>query len=211
MRGLTKPLLIVALALAVPILPFLIAGEWFEAAFAAGIREEDRGPLFALVVGVLAADIFLPVPSSGVGTLAGARLGTMLGTFAFWLGLTAGAVIGFGLARAWGTPIARRLAGREELDRLEAPARRWGAWLLFATRPLPILAEAAVLLLGATGLSWRKFWWPVAGANLVLAACYAALGDLAGRHGWLAPAVVLAVLLPVLAAWLARKRLWDPS
>jgi uncharacterized membrane protein YdjX (TVP38/TMEM64 family) len=208
MRDLTKPLLVVALALAVPILPFLLAGDRFEAALVRGLHEqESASPFVALVIGVLAVDVFLPVPSSGVGTLAGAKLGTALGTAAVWLGMTAGALVGFALARVCGTPLVRRLAGREELQRLEPVARRWGAWFLVATRPLPVLAEATVLLLGAMGLPWRSFWWPVVAANLVLAVVYAALGDFAGRGGWLTTAIVLALVVPLAAAWLARTRL----
>jgi uncharacterized membrane protein YdjX (TVP38/TMEM64 family) len=206
MRDLYKPLVIVALALAVPILPFVLAGEWFEEAFARGVRRVDEaGLLFAAIVAVLAVDVFLPVPSSGVGTLAGAQLGTALGTVATWLGLTAGAVVGFAVARRWGKPLAERLAGREELARLEAPAHRFGAWLVLVSRPVPIVAEASVLLLGATRLSWRAFWWPLAIANLVLAVCYAALGDVARRYEWLATAVFLALVVPLVVAWWIRK------
>lgn len=206
MRPLTKPLLVVALALAVPILPFVLAGEWIEPAMEEAVRmTNDRASLFAGVVCVLAVDVFLPVPSSGVGTVAGAELGTVLGTAATWLGLTAGAGIGFGVARWWGRPLAERLAGREELARLERPAERYGGWLLLATRPLPILAEATVLLLGTTQLAWRSFWWPVAAANLVLSICYAALGEVAQRQGWLAPAVAAALVVPLLFVWLVRK------
>jgi uncharacterized membrane protein YdjX (TVP38/TMEM64 family) len=207
MRELTRVLLVVGLALAAPIVPLLVVGDRIEGALTVAAGDRDAGPLFALVVGILAVDVFLPVPSSGVGTLAGARLGALGGTTAVWVGMMIGAILGFGLARAFGRPIACGLAGSEELDRLRPAARRWGPWLLFVTRPLPILAEASVLLLGATGLSWRGFWWPVALANLVLAACYATLGDVAGRHGWLGAAVVFAVILPVAGALLARRHL----
>lgn len=206
MRELYKPLVIVALALAVPILPFVLAGGWFEQAFARGVARIDQaGLLFAAVVAVLAVDIFLPVPSSGIGTLAGAELGTVLGTAATWLGLTLGAAMGFAVARWWGRPLAERLAGREELARLERPAHRFGAWLILISRPVPVVAEASVLLLGATRLSWRAFWWPLAIANLVLAVVYAALGDVARRYDWLPAAVLLALVAPVALAWWLRK------
>jgi 3-dehydroquinate synthase len=211
MRDLTKPLIVVALALAVPILPLLIAGDWFEAAIVSRVRDaESPRTVFAVIVAILAMDVFLPVPSSGVGTLAGARLGTAAGTAAIWLGMTAGALVGFGLARYGGMPVARRLAGPAEFCRLEPVARRFGAWLLLLTRPIPILAEATVLLLGAMGLNWAGFWWPVATANLVLAVAYAALGEVAVRHGWLSTAVVVALVLPLAIAWLARRRLSRP-
>jgi uncharacterized membrane protein YdjX (TVP38/TMEM64 family) len=208
MRDLWKPLAIVALVLAVPILPFALAGEWFEERFASGVRGLDEGGnLFAAVVAVLALDVFLPVPSSGVGTVAGAKLGIALGTTATWLGLTLGGVVGFAVARQWGKPLAERLAGRDDLARLEVPAHRFGPWLVLVSRPLPIVAEASVLLLGTTRLDWRAFWWPLATGNLVVSVIYAALGDVAQRYDWLAPAVLLVLLLPLVLTWGIRKLL----
>src|SRR3954468_7544566 len=68
--------IIVILVLLVPIVPFLIFGPAFEAEVRHDLNRIDSPWILAtLVAAVLATDVFLPVPSSLVSTLAGAKLG----------------------------------------------------------------------------------------------------------------------------------------
>jgi hypothetical protein len=87
------------------------------------------------------------------------------------------------------------------MDRL---GRRAGAWLLIVTRPLPILAEAAVLLLGTTSLAWRAFLPPVLLSNLGIALVYAVLGQWAISYGELPLALGASIALPLAATTIAR-------
>jgi 3-dehydroquinate synthase len=100
--------------------------------------------------------------------------------------------------------LAARLASTDDLERLDDLARRYGAWMLVATRALPILAEATVLLLGATGLAWRRFWPAVALSNLGIAAVYSVLGHLARRGDAMPLAIAASIALPLLATTMAR-------
>src|SRR5579863_10266419 len=128
MRDLIRPMLLVALVLLVPILPFLGFGGALEAEIQ---RRLDPPPpptvIAALTVGLLATDIVLPIPSSLVSTAAGAELGAIGGTLASWLGMTAGAVFGFYLSKRWGRPIARRFSSDDDLARMDHLADRYGA------------------------------------------------------------------------------------
>jgi uncharacterized membrane protein YdjX (TVP38/TMEM64 family) len=144
------------------------------------------------------------VPSSLVSTFAGARLGVPAATAASWLGLMAGAIFAFGLARVCGRPLAARLSSSEELDQIDRLGRRTGAWLLIITRPLPILAEAAVLFLGTTSMTWGRFLPPVMLSNLGIALVYAVLGRMAQSQGELPLALAASIALPVLATTIAR-------
>jgi uncharacterized membrane protein YdjX (TVP38/TMEM64 family) len=161
------------------------------------------------VIGVLASDVLLPVPSSFVSTLAGSRLGVWIGAAAIWLGMTAGAVGGFALARWFGRPLAERFVAADDLHRMQGLSDRAGPGMLVLTRALPVLAEASVLLLGAMRLPWRRFLPAVALANLGLALAYAALGHFAYQNGHLAVALVASIALPVLATTLSRQ--WLPA
>jgi uncharacterized membrane protein YdjX (TVP38/TMEM64 family) len=87
---------------------------------------------------------------------------------------------------------------------MDAASRHYGAWVLVATRPLPVLAEAAVLFLGATHLSWRRFLPAVMLSNLGIAAVYSVLGHLARSQGELPLALAASIALPLLAATMAR-------
>jgi len=158
--------------------------------------------LAAAEIGVLAADILLPVPSSLVATLGGASLGVIAGTACAWLGMTLGSCAGWLLGRAAG------IRGAVPVDAetrafVEAKQCRYGPLVVVVTRPLPILAEAAALMAGSAGMPWRVFLAAAAPANLAMAfACSLAgsLGRDADSLQWVAvaalavPAVVAAVV-----------------
>jgi uncharacterized membrane protein YdjX (TVP38/TMEM64 family) len=77
------------------------------------------------------------------------------------------------------------------------------------TRALPILAEACVLLLGTTQLSWKRFLVPVSICNLVIAAVYSAAGQFAREHNLLMPVVIGTVSIPFVIVILVRR--WLPT
>jgi uncharacterized membrane protein YdjX (TVP38/TMEM64 family) len=207
MRRIVRPLLLTAALLLVPIVPFLVAGDRLEAWTLGWFDPPPARWLTAmLTAGVLATDIFLPVPSSVVGTLAGAQLGIAAATAAIWIGLTVGGVIGFALARRWGRPLARRFCSQQDIDACDRTGRRFGGWLVAATRALPVLAEATVLLLGTTDLDWRRFLGVLALSNLGLAATYAALGSLARQQDELPLALAASMALPLVATAFVRWR-----
>src|SRR5687767_2292443 len=86
--------------LASPSMPSML----FVRQFVQRLEEWRKNPppapaVTAVVVGLLATDVFLPVPSSVVATLSGYQLGSAWGTLAAWAGMSLGAVIGFSLAR----------------------------------------------------------------------------------------------------------------
>lgn len=178
MQRVFKPILLISAVLAIPIVPFVIFGQPMEDAVEAWLAGGlSRPVMFMAVVGLLASDIFLPIPSSAVSTVAGNSLGFFVGTAASWCGMTLGAVFAFALARLFGPPLTSRLAKSEDVKQMELLSRRIGPAILVITRAVPVLAEAGVLWFGLTQLSWRRFIPPVALANLGIAAVYAALGS----------------------------------
>jgi uncharacterized membrane protein YdjX (TVP38/TMEM64 family) len=210
MQDVVRWSIIVTLVLLVPVIPFLSFGDSLEARVERWF-DASLSPVATatIVAGVLASDIVLPIPSSFVSTLAGSRLGFVVGTVVVWLGLTAGAMIGFWLARTFGRPLAARLSSPEDLRRMELLGEERGPFVLALTRALPVLAEASVLLVGAIGVPWRRFLPVVMLANLGLAAAYAALGHYAREEGNLAVALAASIALPLLATTIARY--WLPA
>ncbi|WP_158265520.1 TVP38/TMEM64 family protein [Blastopirellula marina] len=154
---------------------------------------------------LLAFDVFLPVPSSLVNTIAGAKLGILAGSLVCFGGLTVGAALGFGLAKMAGPAIKKRWLEEGDAATLRQFADTWGVATLVITRPLPILAEAAVVLLGIQGLSWRKFWPPVLLANGGIAIAYAAFGQMAADQEWLVIALAISAGFPLLLTYFVRK------
>ncbi len=77
---LQKYLLPITVLLAIPAVPFLLYGDFFETELPHAMREWLRGEpdsvsVAVAVVGLLSVDVFLPVPSSVVCSLAGSFLG----------------------------------------------------------------------------------------------------------------------------------------
>lgn len=208
MPTLLKSLALLVVVLAVPLVPLLVWGESIHQATISWTATDPPPSVVVLVVaGLLTFDVFLPVPSSLVNTWAGAQLGTAVGGLVCFIGLSFGAALGFALGK-WARPTVReRWLAEKEVVALEEAARRWGAAILVVTRALPLLAEAAVLLLGIQGLSWRRFWPPVLLSNAGIAVAYAALGTLAAEQEWLVVALAISAGLPLLVALLVRRHL----
>jgi len=206
MRGFWQPLFWIVLALAVPIVAFLSFGEVLEAKISDWLDPPPAPAMIAaLTIAVLSSDILLPIPSSLVSTMAGAQLGIVPATLASWVGMTLGAMLGFQLARTCGRPLAARLSAPEDLDRMDRLAQRYGPSILVISRALPVLAEAAVLLMGLTQLSWRQFLLPVMLSNLGIAVVYSVLGHLASDSGELPLALGASIALPLLSTTIARR------
>jgi uncharacterized membrane protein YdjX (TVP38/TMEM64 family) len=205
--SLLKPLALVAIVLVVPLVVWAACGETFAPTLA---RWEEAAPpptvLAVAVAAILASDLVLPVPSGPISTFAGGRLGPGLAWAACWTGMTCGAVLAFALSRRWGRPLAVRFAGEQGVAAAEEACAEHGSWLLLATRPLPVLAEASALVVGALGLSWRAFLPPVLASNAALAWIYVALGHVAARHGWAPAALCASAAIPLAAgAWWRRR------
>ena len=204
-RTLRILLLLAVAAVAVPLVPFLLVGARLDHAVGAWLDPPPPPAAFAAVeVGVLAADVLLPVPSSVVATLGGVVLGVAGGTACAWLGMTLGAAAGWALGRLAGSGA---LAGIDAADRaaLARHERRLGPLFVVLTRPLPLVAEATAILCGAAGMPARGFIGWAAAGNLAVAFAW----SLAGARGAAADAVqwmlAAALVVPLALACVAVR------
>lgn len=184
-------------AMLVPILPFAIIGElpgerWLELSASDGLR------FGALGGGLLALDVFLPIPSSIVGAMLGGRLGFAAGFAWAFGGLCIGQLAGYALGRA--------LPARWASEVPEAPS----VALTFLSRPVPVLAEAVSIAAGATRMPPLQFALAGALGNAIYAAAMAGDGAALLPQGLLGPGLILPMLLPVLA-YVAWRRLASRS
>ncbi len=192
----TRQSLVIITTLLIPILPFVIIGElpgekWLSSA-------DSNALLFGLTgSALLFVDIFLPIPSSIVGTLLGARLGFWPGFLAIWVGLMAGNMLGYSLARFAMSHLQSWLP--------EFPTRTSLA-LVFLSRPVPVVAEALALTAGATRMAVVPYLLACAAGNLLYGLVLAANGATFIPDAWVGPGLVVPMLLPV-AAWLVWRQL----
>lgn len=213
MRRAVRFLVVLTLAaVAVPLVPFVVCGARLDQMVAGWLDPPPPAAvLAALEVGVLAADMLLPVPSSLVATLGGAQLGFVVGTACAWLGMTVGAAAGWWLGRAAAAPRLAGLAAEEraELDRRQ---RRYGPLAVVLTRPVPLVAEAAALVAGGSGMPFREFLAAAGGGNLAIAAAWTLAGVLGRQAESLQWVLVASLAVPVAIASLATRRgLQSPS
>ena len=117
---------------------------------------KHRGLLAASVgVGLLIADVVLPVPSSLIMVAHGALFGVVQGTILSLIGSVGAAMFGFAIGRRGGT-LLERIVTSADRDRANSMLRRWGTLAVIVTRPVPVLAETVAIIAGTSSLSWRS-------------------------------------------------------
>lgn len=188
--------LVILLAILIPVIPFAIIGElpgerWLSAT-------DKNAVLFGFTgMGLLAADVLLPIPSSIVGTMLGARLGFLPGWLWCWSGLVLGNCAGY-------------LTGRLLLSRFapEIP-HTLSQLLLFISRPVPVLAEAITFTAGAEKMNFSSFLLISLAGNGLYSVALAGNGAALLPDAMAGPGLILPMLLPVAAwllwRWLERK------
>ena len=158
-----------------------------------------------LVVGLLAADLALPVPSSLVMTLAGRFLGTLGGFVCNVLGALAAAILGFALARRYGRGVFTRLFGAEDTTQAEALFAWVGPWAIALSRPVPMLTEIVSCLAGLTNMGFARFAALSLLGTAPISFAYAWLGEKAIAPLGFEWPLLIALVLPgigMLAVWL---------
>lgn len=163
----------------------------------------------AAMIGLFACDILLPIPATAVCAVAGKVFGIFTGSLVCWIGLNLSAAIGYGLARFIGWPAIRRFSHESAVAQVKFSIDRFGIWPLVAMRPIPVLAEASVLLLGLYRYPLRQFWPPVVISNLVVATVFVAMGNWFAHRDLDWVGIMVASLIPVamLAVWGALHRI----
>lgn len=146
-------------------------------------------------VGLLIADIVLPVPSSLIMFANGALFGIVTGAVLSTIGSVSATLLGFWMGRRGEPVLARNLAPAERA-RANRMLERWGALAVIVTRPIPILAEATAIMAGASSMRLRSMVVAAVVGSAPIGLLYAVAGATAAR--W--DAVLLAFGLALLIA-----------
>lgn len=142
-------------------LPFLFWGDRVEALFSGDgslriLRE--YGP-YAWIAGValLIGDLVLPVPTTAVIAALGILYGPLLGGGIAAFGSFLSGLLGYGICRRYGRPLARWLMGEEALASGERLFEAAGGWLVAFSRWLPVLPEVVACLAGLSRMPLTPF------------------------------------------------------
>lgn len=151
-------------------------------------------PAATIVIGLLAIDIFIPVPSSIVMVLSGAVFGVWWGALLAFLGSIGGEWLGFELARRYGAAWFSRFIGDEdERRRLNRILATHGAAAVVVTRALPIVMETMSVVAGLSAMTRRTFLLASAIGTAPIVIVYAYAGAASRETGSLVPAIVILI------------------
>lgn len=155
-------------------------------------------------VGLLVADVFIPVPSSILMLGHGALFGVALGTALSLAGSVGAAALGFALGRRGGNLLARLVTPAEKA-RADELLRKYGALAIVVTRPLPLLAETVSILAGASPMGWGRLLAASAAGAFPASLLYALAG--ATSRGFGSGLLMMGLVVAVAGAfwWLGRK------
>ncbi|MBV7326662.1 VTT domain-containing protein [Chloroflexi bacterium TSY] len=156
---------------------FLIV-EWFSPAFLSDPQSwmNQSNIMVALAgIGLLVADVLLPVPSSFVMIANGMLYGIGLGTVLSLIGYTGSGLIGFLIGRR-SISILTHLVTPAEQQRANQLLEQWGWLAIIVTRPLPLLAETTSIMAGASTMGWQTMALATMAGSLPIALLYAITG-----------------------------------
>lgn len=167
----------------------------------------------ASVALMLLQTVVAPLPSSPVTFANGLVFGVWWGALLSWASGLAGAAVAFGLSRAFGRPVAERLATRAALGWSDAFFARWGIWAVLVGRLLPVVSFDVISYgAGVTPMRFGAFLLATAIGMMPGTLLYAWLGHVGGTSAaallWtLAALTALGVLVvaftPAVTRWLA--------
>lgn len=212
MRLLLKVLAVAVVLAAVFLAGFALWGGEFERLFDPGRLAEEfqaaRSWAWAAAILLLAADLVLPIPATGVMAALGNVYGVWLGAAIGTVGATVSATLGYAIARFGGQALARRFAAPGELERFHAFFDRWGGLAIILSRAAPVLPEVVSLLAGLARMRFGRFLAAVLAGAAPTALLFAWLGWASREEPWygmLAAVAIPVVLWPVLARLTAGR------
>ena len=155
----------------------------------------------ATIVGLLVADVFLPVPSSLIMVLSGAAFGVGWGALLAFAGSIGGEWLGFELARRYGTGLSSRFVGdAAEVARLNRILLKHGAAAVVVTRALPVMMETMSVVAGLSTMGRGTFLVASVIGTAPIVVVYAYAGAMSRETGSLVPAIVILVAVAA-AGW----------
>jgi uncharacterized membrane protein YdjX (TVP38/TMEM64 family) len=205
-------LLVIIVPAAVLMVPFLVLGDRLDAVLggpALMALLAEAGPwAWAVGIGLVVADLVLPILSTAVMAAMGMIYGPILGGVIAAAGSFLSGVLAYTVCRALGRGAALWLLGERDLRCATVLAERYGPWLVAISRAPPLMPEAVACAAGLVAMRPAMFLTALACGALPMGFAFAALGQLGA--GTPLVTILVAVLLP-LALWPLARQLFARS
>ncbi|MGL4461636.1 MAG: TVP38/TMEM64 family protein [Planctomycetia bacterium] len=210
-------LFLVVLALvALMLTPVLIFDDEIDAYFGGeeGLRrlQSFGGWAWLVGVGLIVADLVLPVPSTAVTAGLGMIYGPLVGGLLGGLGSTLAGLVAYGGCRLLGRRGLDFLVGDANLEKLRRFFAKYGLWAVALSRWMPLLPEALCCLAGMARMNLGPFVAALACGSLAMGFAFSFLGRAYLDQpvvGLVVSAVIPLAVWPVVNVWL-RRRPADP-
>jgi uncharacterized membrane protein YdjX (TVP38/TMEM64 family) len=160
-----------------------------------------------VMIALLAADLFLPIPSSLIMVLSGAAFGVMWGSMFSLVGSIGGEWLGFELVRRYRQRAAEKIVGDEELERLARVFDRHGMSVVVVTRALPVVMETMSVVAGLSKMSRSSFLVASLLGTAPIVVIYAYAGVISRQTDSLLPAIIMLVAVAGLGWIIYRSRI----
>jgi uncharacterized membrane protein YdjX (TVP38/TMEM64 family) len=160
---------------------------------------------WAAGMGMLVADLVLPLPGTIVMSALGFVYGSWLGGLFAFTGQMLASTVGYGCGRLCGEGFVRRWLGDEDFERGRKLFGNGGGWIVAFSRTLPILPEVVSCMAGISRMPFGSFLMASVCGNLTMAFIFSFIGAAGKDAPWWAIAASL-VVPGVL--WLAAVR-WN--
>jgi uncharacterized membrane protein YdjX (TVP38/TMEM64 family) len=151
---------------------------------------------WALGIGLIWADLLLPVPQTAIIAALGMVYGAVLGGLVGSVALITSGLLAYFLMRTRVRRFAARLVGQNSMDKMGVFFERSGAWAIVLTRSLPYsIAEAVTFLAGLGRMPFTTCLAALVLGSVPTAFVFAGIGV-----GWADyPVLVLAIsyVLPI--------------
>ncbi|MBT3198955.1 MAG: VTT domain-containing protein [Phycisphaerales bacterium] len=198
---LKRKLPFIILAIVVLLLtPYFIWHAEMDAYFASDDYQQwlvsIRPYAWAVGIGLIVADLFLPIPAAPIMAAMGTLYGTLIGGVIATIGTMLAGLTAYGLARLLGMKAARLLASESELDDLQEFFDSWGAAGIIASRALPVVPEVMTLLAGLANMHFGRFLLALTLGSVPIGFAFAWVGQASGTSSSL---ILILTLIPALA------------
>jgi len=187
-------------------LPFFLFGEQIEQVFSGdGVVAWMRGfggLAWAAGIGLLVADLAIPVPTTAVMAALGMVYGPVWGGAIAGLGSILSGLVGYLLCRHLGRPFALWVTGEKGLAEGERIFEALGGWIVAMSRWLPVVSEVVACMAGLSRMPFPVFLTALVCGSLPLGFLFSTIGHVGGETPILT--LILSAVIPFLL-WLAAR------
>lgn len=199
----------ISILIFVALIPVFIFGDTIDEHFGGekGVQllAEYGHAAWIFAIGLIVSDLFLPVPTPAVMAALGLLYGPILGGFIGGVGSTLAGLVAYGGCRLLGSRVAHRLAGEDNLPKLERFFQRSGAPAIAFSRWLPILPEGLACLAGLSRMPILPYLTALSLGSFAMGFAFAFLGSAYNEQptmGILISAIIPLALWPIVHRWL---------